>query len=86
MTHQMLARLLGVRRASVTECLNVLEAEKLIENERGLVRIPDPAALQAVSCDCHNLIRREYDRLIGSARVNRAPARLVCDPQDSSTF
>ena len=40
MTHQMLARLLGVRRTSVTECLNVLEAEKLIENERGLVRIP----------------------------------------------
>jgi len=84
MTHQMLARLLGVRRASVTDCLNVLATEKMIENERGLIRIPDPAALHAVSCDCYNLIRREYDRLIGSHRDAPPPTDLFSDPHDTS--
>jgi CRP-like cAMP-binding protein len=63
-THQLLARLLGVRRASVSECLAALEAAGAIRNTRSLVEIADAAALQAIACDCHRIVRREYRQLL----------------------
>jgi CRP-like cAMP-binding protein len=65
LTHNVLARLLGVRRPSVTDCLGVLEEMGALRNTRSLVTITDPAELETVCCDCHRLIRREYDRLLG---------------------
>ena len=64
-THQLLARLLGVRRASVSECLGALEASGAIRNTRSLVEIIGPEALQAAACDCHRIVRREYRQLLG---------------------
>jgi CRP-like cAMP-binding protein len=63
-THQLLARLLGVRRASVSKCLAALEAVGAIRNTRSLVEIADPAALEAIACDCHRIVRREYRQLL----------------------
>ncbi len=62
-THQVLARLLGVRRASVSECLAALDAAGAIRNTRSLVEITDAEALQAAACDCHRVMRREYRQL-----------------------
>ncbi|MBS3650693.1 Crp/Fnr family transcriptional regulator [Pseudaminobacter sp. 19-2017] len=64
LTHQMLARLLGVRRASVSECLRFLESEATIRTGRGVIHIADPRQLQSCSCGCYGLIRSEYQRLI----------------------
>lgn len=64
LTHQMLARLLGVRRASITECLQVLEAEAALENTRARIRVEDPEKLESLACSCHSLIKHEYQRLI----------------------
>lgn len=63
-THQLLARLLGVRRASVSECLAALEASGAIRNTRSLVEIADAETLQASACDCHRMVRREYRQLL----------------------
>jgi Mn-dependent DtxR family transcriptional regulator len=60
----LLARLLGVRRASVSECLAALEAAGAIRNTRSLVEIADSEALQAIACDCHRIVRREYRQLL----------------------
>lgn len=62
-THQLLARLLGVRRASVSECLSALEADGVIRNTRSLVEIADAQALSAIACDCHRAVRRAYRHL-----------------------
>jgi CRP-like cAMP-binding protein len=62
LTHEVLSNLLGVRRASVTECLEVLETEGVIRNARGVVSIDDPNNLQRLSCNCFRLIDREYRR------------------------
>ncbi len=62
-THQLLARLLGVRRASVSECLAALEAADAIRNTRSLVTITDPESLQGAACDCHRLVRRQHRQL-----------------------
>lgn len=63
-THQLLARLLGVRRASVSECLGMLEAAGAIRNTRNLVAIVDFKSLQGIACDCHRIVRREYRQLL----------------------
>jgi CRP-like cAMP-binding protein len=63
LTHLVLGRLLGVRRASVTECLSVLESEEAIHSARGVIRIVDSRKLESISCDCHRIIKREYERV-----------------------
>jgi CRP-like cAMP-binding protein len=65
LTHAVLAQLLGVRRASVTECLDVLERQGCIVNMRGAIRITDQATLKRAACSCLCSIQREYDRQIG---------------------
>jgi CRP-like cAMP-binding protein len=62
LTHELLARLLGVRRASVSECLASLEDKKLVEQRRGTIRILDAEKLERTCCDCFRIIRREYQR------------------------
>lgn len=66
LSHAVLGRLLGVRRPSITECLSVLNGDGAVQSGRRLIRIIDAEALEAISCDCHRLIRREYARLLGS--------------------
>jgi CRP-like cAMP-binding protein len=64
-THDFLAQMLGVRRASVTEVLRPLQDEGMIRAKRGQVVILDPKRLADASCECYRVIRREYQRLLG---------------------
>jgi CRP-like cAMP-binding protein len=64
-THDFLAQMLGVRRASVTEVLRPLQQEGMIRASRGKVIILDPKRLAAASCECYGVIRNEYQRLLG---------------------
>ncbi len=76
-THQLLARLLGVRRASVSECLSMLEAEGVIRNTRSLVQIVQPEVLLSLSCDCHRIVQRDYRRLFASRSLSAPAAALA---------
>jgi CRP-like cAMP-binding protein len=64
-THDFLAQMLGVRRASVTEVLRPLQNDGLIRASRGKVTILDPKRLADASCECYGVIRTEYQRLLG---------------------
>jgi CRP-like cAMP-binding protein len=64
-THEFLAQMLGVRRASVTEVLRPLQNDGLIRASRGKVVILDPKRLADASCECYGVIRNEYQRLLG---------------------
>jgi len=63
-THEFLAQMLGVRRASVTDVLRPLQADGLITARRGQVTIVDPEGLAASACECYRLIRTAYARLV----------------------
>lgn len=67
LTHGVLAELLGVRRASVTECLEVLQNDGTISTKRGLVKVENYAELSSLCCNCFRLIEGEYHRLVLSA-------------------
>ncbi|WP_456717128.1 Crp/Fnr family transcriptional regulator [Bradyrhizobium sp. USDA 4353] len=78
LTHQVLSNLLGVRRASVTECISVLEQNGIIRNERAHISITDPAELRKASCACFGLIEREYARQLTSLRPAQIRAPNDC--------
>ena len=64
-THEFLAQMLGVRRASITEVLRPLQQDGLIGYHRGTMKVLDRAGLEARSCECYRLVVREYQRLLG---------------------
>lgn len=61
LTHDFLAEMLGVRRATVTETLRDLQWSGLVAYSRGQVRITDPQGLHDVSCECYDLVRHVYE-------------------------
>jgi DNA-binding transcriptional ArsR family regulator len=67
LTHEYLATMLGVRRASVTETAIKLKSAGLIDYERGFARILDRAGLEASACECYQRTRAEYERLFSGS-------------------
>jgi CRP-like cAMP-binding protein len=65
LTHEYLSLMLGVRRAGVTQALHVLEGERLIASVRGIVTVTDREGLEAASCPCYGIVRREFERVFG---------------------
>lgn len=65
MTHEFLARMLGVRRVGVTEAASALQAHKLIVYKRGVITIVDRKGLERASCSCYESDRSTYERFFG---------------------
>lgn len=65
LTHEFLAQMLGVRRASVSIVAAVLQKAGLISYHRGKMMIVDRKGLEAGACECYQVIKAEYDRLLG---------------------
>lgn len=73
-THEQLAQLLNVRRATVTDLLHVLEGELLIRNTRGRIEVRDRAGLRARAEQSYGLSEDDYRQLIaGFASAEREP-------------
>jgi CRP-like cAMP-binding protein len=66
LTHEFLAIMLGVRRASVTEVLRPLQASGLIRSIRGRIIVLDRAGVEAASCECYRTVQHEFERLLHS--------------------
>lgn len=65
LTHEFLAMMLGVRRASVGEVLGSLQEQKLIRNSRGNITVVDRKRLEATACECFESVNAEYRRQLG---------------------
>jgi CRP-like cAMP-binding protein len=63
MTHDVIARLLGTRRASVTVAAGLLQRAGLIKIGRGQISILDPKGLESMSCECYGILREGIRRL-----------------------
>lgn len=63
-TQEVVASMLGVRRESVTQAAGRLQAAGLIHCARGRIEVLDRGALERRACECHALVKKEYDRLL----------------------
>jgi CRP-like cAMP-binding protein len=64
LTHEFLAHILHVRRASVTDALGALQAMGLVATRRGGTTVLDREGLASKACECYALVNEEYARLI----------------------
>jgi len=64
MTQELIAANLGVRREGVTEAALRLQEAGLIRYARGRIKVLDRTALEARSCECYAVVKKEYDRLL----------------------
>jgi CRP-like cAMP-binding protein len=64
MTQELIANMLGVRREGVTEAAGKLQKAGLIHHQRGKIRVLDRPGLEARSCECYQVVKAEFDRLL----------------------
>ncbi|GAC1452409.1 MAG: Crp/Fnr family transcriptional regulator [Steroidobacteraceae bacterium] len=64
MTQELIANMLGVRREGVTEAAGKLQDAGLIRYRRGKITVVDRPRLEARSCECYQVVKTEFDRLL----------------------
>ena len=64
MTQELIANMLGVRREGVTEAVGKLQSAGLIDHERGRITVLDRPGLEARVCECYDVVRKEFVRLL----------------------
>jgi len=64
MTQELIANMLGVRREGVTEAAGRLQHAGLIQYSRGRITVLDRPGLEARTCECYAVVKRECDRLL----------------------
>ncbi|MBG6078907.1 Crp/Fnr family transcriptional regulator [Rubrivivax gelatinosus] len=67
MTQELIGNMLGVRREGVTEAAGRLQAAGLIRYARGRITVLDRPGLEARTCECYGVVKKEYDRLLPHA-------------------
>ncbi len=64
MTQELIANMLGVRREGVTEAALKVQKANLIKYSRGHITILDRTGLEKRTCECYQVVKSEYDRLL----------------------
>lgn len=64
LTQEFIAQMLGTRRSGVTIAAKTLSQAGLIQYNRGKITILDQAGLASCSCECYQVIKTEFTRLL----------------------
>ena len=65
MTQGLIADMLGVRREGVTVSAGRLQDAAAIRYVRGHIKILDRQKLKDTVCECYQVVKTEFDRLLG---------------------
>ena len=72
MTQELIASMLGVRREGVTEAAGRLQRAGIINYRRGHITVLEREGLNARVCECYDVVKREFDRLLPKLDGQRA--------------
>lgn len=64
MTQEFIGNMLGVRREGVTQAASKLQQSGVISYSRGLIKVLDRDKLEAFSCECYGVVKKETDILL----------------------
>jgi len=64
MTQELIANMLGVRREGVSIAAGKLQEAGLISYNRGIITVLDRPGLEAMCCECYQVVKTEFDRLL----------------------
>jgi CRP-like cAMP-binding protein len=65
LSQEFIATMLCVQRPSVSATAGILQRAGLIRHGGGRVAVLDRAGLEGAACECHAMVRRRYQALIG---------------------
>src|SRR5215213_4109508 len=65
-TQEFVSHMLGVPRSSVTAVASVLQDRQVIRYSRGKITVVDRQRLKAASCECYNLVRKEFTQFLSA--------------------
>lgn len=63
LTHDLMALTLGVRRAGVSVAANGFRSSGVIDYRRSNIHVIDRKGLEALACECYQVVKAEYDSL-----------------------
>lgn len=72
MTQELIASTLGVRREGITEAAVKLKRAGLISYRRGHITVLDRAGLEKRACECYQVVKTEFDRLLPDVTATQA--------------
>ncbi|GGZ11470.1 Crp/Fnr family transcriptional regulator [Pseudoduganella plicata] len=75
MTQELISNMLGVRREGVTEAAGRLQGRGYISYRRGHITVIDRAGLEVDVCECYDVVKKEFGRLLSDVR-HRQPGDL----------
>lgn len=64
MTHELVASMLGVRREGISEAAGKLQQAGFISYRRGHITVLNRAGLEATTCECYPVVKKELKRLL----------------------
>lgn len=69
-TQELIGYLLGIRRESVTAAASKLQKDGLVSYSRGTLKVIDRLRLEKQVCECYEVVKQEYDRLLPHPSTN----------------
>jgi hypothetical protein len=79
LTHEMIAEMLGARRAGITVAAGKLRQAGVISYMRGHIHILDRRSLEMLACECYRTIKTEFDKLFETdpeSEFEKVPAAI----------
>ncbi|SFQ04441.1 cAMP-binding domain of CRP or a regulatory subunit of cAMP-dependent protein kinases [Nitrosomonas cryotolerans] len=80
MTQELISNMLGVRREGITEAARKLQNAGLIEYHRGHITLLDRLELEHAVCECYQVVKEEYDRLLPDKSPFNQPHQEIKKP------
>ena len=68
LTQEFLASMLGVHRPSVSTVAGIFQQAGMIRYSRGRMQVLDREKLEEASCECYQVVRSHFERLLGLPR------------------
>jgi len=77
MTQELVAGMLGVRRAGITDAAGDLQRAGFLQYRRGHIAVLDRAGLETRACECYAVVKKELSRLLSDVRYRQGnPAEV----------
>ena len=75
LTQEAIGEMLGAHRATVIRVAKAFQEQGLIAYGRGRVRITDRPGLEATSCECYGVVRKQFAKLLPQVAGRRSGKR-----------
>ena len=77
MTQELVASMLGVRREGITQAAGNLQQAGLIRYRRGHIAVLERSGLEARTCECYAVVKKELSRLLSDVRYRHSTAAIA---------